>query len=158
MTNALLALILVANLLIVAGFVYLWLKFIAVYSLAQRFLSPISEGELSPLATLWQALVGQFIARLTDAIKSNFLGMESGIKKQEAMLQGDLAMDDLQGKSMGLAALLGSFPSLKRRLLRNPALIDMALGLLGKRVSQPSTDHGEGTSDYKEKLAKYGGV
>lgn len=75
---------------------------------------------------------GLIVARsIVAQAKASFMGMESGAKRQEAAIAGDIAEGVLNTQLPLAGALLQSFPSLRKTLRRNPQLLDLALSKLG---------------------------
>lgn len=95
------------------------------------FITPAAENQESPLAVVLDALAQRVGHSIAVEVKTTLLGKESGLKRGEQAVAGDVAMDLLGQEKPLLAGLLEGFPTLKKRLLKNPGLIGAALGLLG---------------------------
>lgn len=95
------------------------------------FVSPRAENQESPLALVLDATAQRIGQAAAMEIKTTLMGKESGLKRGERAVAGDVAMDMAAESQPLLAGLLEGFPTLKKRLLKNPALIGAALGLLG---------------------------
>lgn len=65
--------------------------------------------------------------------KATFMGKQSGEARGKTAVAGDIAIDSVAGSP--IATILDSFPSLKKSIRRNPALLDMALSFLSKNGS-----------------------
>ena len=148
--NTLLIGVLLANVFIAAVLVVTVLQVRTVYrrisSQFTSFISSPAEGKPSPLAETTQA-IGENLARsIAVQLKTTFMGMESGNARAEAALQGDIARDAIDQKSPMVGALLTMFPRASKRLLKNPGLIDIALGMIGKVGQIPGTSPGNNHS------------
>jgi len=95
------------------------------------FITPRAENEESPLAVVLDAVSHRAGQAVAMEVKTTFMGKESGLKRGEQAVAGDLAMDLAADQQPLIAGLLDGFPTLKKRLLKNPALISAALSLLG---------------------------
>lgn len=128
--NTLLALILVANVAILALIALFLVKLRAVYRGVVEFITPEAEGKPSPLANT-AGVVADMVGRSMIAqAKAVFMGRQSGDNRGEATVTADILEDVVAQRSPAIAALLGSFPTLKKTLRRNPALLDLALSKL----------------------------
>ena len=95
------------------------------------FITPRAENEESPLALVLDSLAHRTGQAVAMEVKTTFMGKESGLKRGERAVAGDLAMDLVGDRQPLIAGLLEGFPTLKKRLLKNPSLIGAALSLLG---------------------------
>lgn len=95
------------------------------------FITPRAENEESPLGITLDAVAHRMGQAVAMEVKTTFMGKESGLKRGEAAVAGDVAMDVMAGEQPLIAGLLEGFPTLKKRLLKNPSLIGAALNLLG---------------------------
>lgn len=151
LTNILLVSILLANLALLGFFVLVTIK---IFNIARGFVMPESEGKPSPLAMMVSS-AGDILARSIVALfKTTFMGKESGAARAEKAVEGDIAEGIISQANPGIASILGSFPSLKKTLRRNPALIDFALSKLTKigNPGGPQLGGGNGSSQVKFNL------
>ena len=95
------------------------------------FISPVAENEESPLAMVLDDVSRKMGHAIAMEVKTTFMGKESGFKRGEQALAGDLAMDLAADQQPLLMGLLDGFPTLKKRLLKNPSLVGAALSVLG---------------------------
>ncbi len=94
-----------------------------------EFVTPISDDQPSPLAMTIDS-VASMIARANVAqAKATFMGMGSGAARAEKGLQGDIALD-VAAQEGGLVGLLANFPTVRKSIKRNPALLDVAMNIL----------------------------
>lgn len=122
----LLALILIANVALIA----------IIYSVIQRilvFIKSPEEGKPSPLSISLQILSDMVGRSIVATLKATFMGKQSGAVRGEQAVAGDIAVDTVANSPVG--AILQAFPTLGKSLKRNPALLDVALGFLSKRMS-----------------------
>lgn len=144
MTNILLLLIILSNLLLFGLFVYAFARVRAVYTQFRLFVTPIEEGKPSPLAQTTQVLADMLGRSLVAHIKGTFLGKQSGDARAQTAVSADIAQDSMAGSPIG--AILESFPSLKKSIRRNPQLLDIALQFLSKNKQAQSLPGGNGSS------------
>jgi len=102
-----------------------------VWGEALAFVSPAGENQPSALALLISQVAHQSGQAMAMEVKTTLMGKESSLRRGERAVAGDVALDLLSQEKPLLAGVLEGFPTLKKRLLKNPALLDAALGLLG---------------------------
>lgn len=100
-------------------------------------------------------IADSFIARLVERFKVTLMGFKSGESRAEQAALAGLAEDVANQESPLLAAGLSAFPSLKKSILKNPALVQFLLSKLGGN-SKPA-DGGNSNTDYAQRLGKFGG-
>lgn len=150
--NILLALILVLFLVNIALIVFAFKKIASVYSQFRDFITPTKEGELSPAAQVGSALADMLARSLVAQIKSTFMGKQSGAVRAENAVAGDIA-EDMVNQQLPLAgAVLDSFPTLKKTLRRNPALLDFALSKLSGMGGNGAVLAGKGNNSQSPKF------
>ena len=96
-----------------------------------QFITPPAENEPSALALLFAQLAHQGGQAIAMEIKTTFMGKESGMKRGEQALAGDVLTDVVGAQSPIMGAILDGFPTLKKRILKNPGLVGAALNLVG---------------------------
>jgi hypothetical protein len=152
--NILLALILALNIGVIVTVVLVYLKISKVF---RQFVTPPGENQPSPLALLIDGIASMFSRSIVAQAKASFMGVQSGLKRQESAIAGDIAEGVVASQSPLLGGLLDSFPALKKTLRRNPQLVDMVLGFMAKQGGQPGGNQtvsigGNGHSQAKFKL------
>lgn len=121
------------------------------YVIARRtfrdFITPEAENEPSPFALLVSSSADVFSRSVAAQVKSTFMAKQGADNRAERVVEADMAEDLLSAKSPFLASLLNSFPTLRKTLRRNPALVDIAAQKLLEKVGHtaPSSNH-EGES------------
>lgn len=65
-------------------------------------------------------------------LKTTIMGKMSGQSRLETAIQGDMLQDQVGAVNPLMAAALEMFPSLKRRALKNPGIVDLILSRLPK--------------------------
>jgi len=116
----------------------------------QALVSPGEDGGPSPLAQVAKGLVDQGAKSVVDHIKTSFMGIESGQARAEKFLDGAISSDALALGAPGLAQVLGNFPTVKKFLMKNPALADLAIQKLanfGSKVAGPQGGPTNGQSN-----------
>lgn len=154
MTNILLFVLIGLVALLVALLLYVlirvYIEYAKINEVVKTFITPPEEGKPSALAMTSQAFA-EIIARSMMAQAKGFLmGLQSGETRGKQAIAGDVVQDSLGASP--LAAILGSFPSLKKSLRRNPQLLDLAMGMLTKGNSGGGGSSNNGHSDFQSRL------
>ena len=124
-----------------------------------QFVTPTSENQPSPFALLIDSVSSMFGRSIVAQAKSTLMGVQSGAKRAETAIAGDIAEGVIESQSPMLGGLLNSFPALKKTLRRNPQLVDMAMQFMSAK-GQSNQSHsvssvspgGNGHSTVKFKL------
>jgi hypothetical protein len=151
--NILLGAILVLNIAVIVAVALIYRKISRVFA---QFITPVSDSQPSPLAMLIDNIATMFSRSIVMQAKASFMGIQSGQKRAETAIAGDIAEGMVSQSPLG--GLLNSFPALKKTLRRNPQLIDMAMQFMSKQDNQtPSGNQtvsagGNGHSQVKFKL------
>lgn len=125
--NILLTLLLAVNLLILSLLCWGFRSCRRLLQQGRAFITPESEGKPSPLANITQVTADMVGRAISASLKATFMGKASVISKNEAKVDNDIVMDSIGLANPLISTLLGNFPSLKKTLTRNPALLDIAL-------------------------------
>lgn len=138
LTNILLTSILVLLLLVIVA---ISIIFFRAYRAFNVFISPSEPGKPSPMALAVDA-ASAFIARaLLAQFKGFLMGLQSGQSRGEKAIQGDL-IEGLAAQNP-IAAVLMSFPALRKSLRRNPSLMDVALSALSNKMGLSHSSNGD---------------
>lgn len=137
-------------LLLLASGAVMWVLWRRLSDLIWDFIAPEAENKPSKLANVVQIFADMIGRGVAASFKGALMGMESGIKRAENAIQGEIVEQQALTNPM-LGAVLESFPKLKKTLRRNPALLDMALGIMAKR-NGASQSVGSGSGEPKFKL------
>lgn len=153
--NILLALILTSLVALICLVVYGYKRVTGVYNDIRAFITPESEGKLSPLAQTTQA-VSEVLARTMVAqFKTTFMGLQSAQVRGQKAIEGDIVEDMATQSNPLLGALMSQFPTLRKTLRRNPGLVDQALAFMASKTgstSQSSGNHNSQIEQIKFKL------
>jgi len=137
MTNILLSSILVITLALGVTLCFMFVRFVRIYANFKAFVTPKAEGEISELgktvSPIMQAMADMVGRSVVMTLKATFMGKESGDARAEKAINADISADLLGDSKLG--ALVDSFPTLKKSLRRNPKLAELALSVLGSRLS-----------------------
>lgn len=77
--------------------------------------------------------IGKLIGEsLSMSVRNAFAGAASGPARLEKGLEGALTQDLLDQNNPLLAGILNAFPSVKKYILKNPAMVPQLLQLLGQ--------------------------
>lgn len=88
-------------------------------------------------------------------LKTTFMGIQSGAKRAEQAVMNDIVQDTVQEASPLAGAVLESFPSLKKTIAKNPALLDVLLSRVMGGMASKTNNGGANGGDYSNRLAKY---
>lgn len=117
--------------------------------LADFFISQDPE-RASEFALVVDSISERMASKIVASAKGTLLGMQGGDAKSIQALEGDIVNDLTAQKSPAIAAVLEQFPSVKRRLMKNPQLLDLAMPYIMKMTAGaaggPSNGNGSSRS------------
>ncbi|GAH92555.1 unnamed protein product [marine sediment metagenome] len=122
---------------------------------AKDYFNPQGDGLASPFADTISGIAQVIGHEVANQIQNTFKGEALVEGRQEKRILNDIAKDRLEQSNPLIATILQQFPTLQKRLLKNPALLPMATEVLSKvgkgdhHESSESTDYGEALSKYK---------
>lgn len=126
-------------LVMVSNFALLWALNRAYKREKQRFLDVLKlyfeqtgENELSEFGLLVNSVSDTFAQRLLASLKGSELGLRSVEAKNLSRLEGDITQDETTAANPLLGALLSNYPSVAKRLAKNPQLLPLIQGVLAK--------------------------
>lgn len=153
-SNWILTILVLISLIQTALVVVFLCKVRAVFREFVTFLTPVSETEPSPVASIWEAMA----KTLTQQFKMTLMGMLSVQSKAEKRIESDLVMEEVATKSPVYALIFQALPGLKKMARRNPALVEAIANKLasigGKQAL--STGNGAEPGDFGKRLSMYG--
>lgn len=139
--------------LLVAGSFYLaYRKIRSIQATFTAFITPADEKTPSPLAKTTEIFSDMVARSIMAQAKTFMMGLQSGQKRAETALQGDIVDDMANQSGNPLGAVLSSFPAVKKTLRRNPQLMDMALSYLSKRAGNNPAGNNHNAEQVKFKL------
>jgi uncharacterized protein YneF (UPF0154 family) len=147
--NILLALILLVNVIILCGFAYAFVKIRGVFREFKEFITPPAENQPSKLALVCESLSEMIGRSLVASLKGFLMGAKS------AEVRGANAEVGAGIDASPIGAIVGMLPkSVRANLIKNPQLIDMAIGFMQKRSGQtaPASDNNHSNTQVKFKL------
>ncbi len=129
------------------------------------FITPADEKTPSQLANFFDTLAdrgGKIVAAHLKAQVMNTLSIAS---RQQAGIEKDITQDIAASQNPGMMSALEAFPSLKKRLVKNPGLLQFALSqLAGLSTTQGDKSQGNGKGNQQSnflavvnKMNRYGG-
>jgi len=105
------------------------------------FLTPVDEGQPSPLANVAQVTADMLGRSVAAQVKGTLMGFASGAKRGETALSAEVVEGAAEGTPAGsILQLLGG----KRTLKRNPALIDLAMQYFASKAGAGPGSSGSG--------------
>ena len=125
-----------------------WCKSRQIISDFDDFIRPGKDGK-SELAGFVGLISQQFGTAIAMEIKTTLMGKASGQARLESAVMGDIASDQLESQNPLIAGLLSSFPTLKKRLLKNPELLGMIASKLPGMSGQPQNGGASPPNLYK---------
>lgn len=97
-----------------------------------QFVSAPEPGQLSPLAELSEIIASRFANQIVSQLKAQLYASRSHEAKQEGLLQQDIMLDAATQQSPILGLLAGAFPSVTKRIAKNPTALPALVSLLQK--------------------------
>jgi len=94
-----------------------------------EYITP-TGSEPSALSKSWEAASDEVARAIMARAKMTFGGLSSGVVRGEQAVEGDIAEDTARASSPIIDGLLSSYPSLRKTLRKNPALLDFAISKL----------------------------
>jgi hypothetical protein len=122
------------------------------------------ENTPSEFAKLVDAMSVTASRRVVNELKTTFMGMQSGDNRLEKAMEADVIKDMAISQSPLLESLLSMFPTLGRRLSKNPAAMQFLPGLLSKLGvgggpgggrDGGGGNGGGGSGNFNERLKRY---
>lgn len=148
MGNLLLFCILLTNLILLAVFAFGFMKFRSIYRDILEFITPPAENEPSKLANVCQSLSEMVGRSLVAQVKGFLMGKQSGeVRGANAEIGAGLDQTALGG-------IVNMLPkSVKRSLIKNPALLDYAMGFMAKHAGgSPALENHDNGSNHQVKF------
>ncbi len=141
--------LLVIGALILAGNLAAGITAVVVYRRLARqvkaLVTPVADGELSPIALVTHALAQDFARALVIQVKQAISAPATHMVRQENAIKQELTQAVIQEEAPQWGALLGLLPkNVQKRVLGNPAAAAALVGLLGKMGTGGSAGTGAG--------------
>jgi hypothetical protein len=111
------------------------------------FVTAKDDKTPSQLAQFAEALSHTVGHAAAIEIKTTLMGHASVSSKQQSGIESDIATDVLASSNPIASMALSAFPTLAKRLTKNPALMELALTMLSKIQSQ-NNDHSTSVSTF----------
>lgn len=118
------------SVLIALILLYSWLirrTYRKIENVLRQFTIPEKEGEPTPLYLFVDSISQAFARSVVAMAKSQLMANQSAVVRGEKAIEGDIAEDLANASSPAMAAVLGAFPTLRKTLRRNPALLNFAV-------------------------------
>lgn len=106
-------------------------------ALAKAYFEPQNPDEPSQFAGFVQIASDTLARSITTQLKASFMGIQSKANQAERAIVGDIALDSVAMANPIVGAILSSFPSLQKRLRKNPELFPLVEQFAGKLGGQP---------------------
>ena len=100
-----------------------------------QFVTAAEPGQISPLAELTEVIAARFANHMVASIKAQLYNAQSHVARQELALQSDIALDAATQQSPLVGLLAGAFPSVTKRIMKNPSALPALVSLLQKMGS-----------------------
>jgi len=129
-------------------------KMAAVQAQVTSFVTPVSEGQPSPLATTTEVAADMVARAIVARAKTTFMGQASGLVRQEKAVDADIAEDVARSNPL-IDSVLSAFPAVRKTLRKNPMLLDMVLSKVGEMQakSQQGANGSANTSPSPSKIS-----
>jgi hypothetical protein len=97
-----------------------------------RFVSSPDGTQPSQLALIVESAARSAGRAIAMEVKTTIMGKASVASRQETALMADMATDAINNANPILGTALDMFPTVKKRLTKNPALLEGLMGMLSK--------------------------
>jgi hypothetical protein len=128
-------------------------KLYAIYRDIVLFVSPGEKGTPSPLSAVVNNVVGVLAKEVAINLKSSIMGTISGVNRGLAGAETEIA----SAQSPVLGGALSLFPGLRKRLQKNPLLVDLVMQLASSQKGNGSSKSPDSTNteSYASRLHRY---
>lgn len=134
-------------------------KYQAIKSSFYSFITSTDENTPSPFAQVFDTLSHTAGHAIAMEVKTTIMGKMSGDARLEKAIASDIAKDQLEANHPLASGLLEQFPSLKKRAIKNPAVLEFLANMIDRlpknSQGQSNWSAGNGHSNYKERLGRY---
>ncbi len=100
-----------------------------------QFVTAPEPGQISPLGELTELVAARFANQIVSQLKAQLYAARSHEAKQEGLLQQDILLDSATQQSPLLGLLAGAFPSVTKRIAKNPTALPALMSLIQKMGS-----------------------
>jgi hypothetical protein len=108
-----------------------------------QFVTAPEPGRISPLAELVELTAARFATQIVSQLKAQLMVGRSHEAKQENLLQQDIMIDTATQQSPLLGLIAGAFPSVTKRIAKNPSALPALMSLIQKMGSGGSGAGGQ---------------
>lgn len=127
-----------------------------ILDLAKAYFEPAGPDQPSEFAGFIQVASDILARSITAQLKATFMGIQSKAAQAERAIQGDLLQDTVNMANPLLGAVMNSFPSVGKRLRKNPELWPLIEQFLAKGVRTPAAGGpGSGPAPSNGSAAKF---
>jgi hypothetical protein len=145
--------ILLVGLAILGICIYALIKIGAFACFCVAFITAPDEKTPSPLAQFIDLISHTAGHAIAVEAKTTLMGKASAVARTEQGVLADMTGDLLTSQSPVLGGILDMFPSLKKRVLKNPELTQFIMSKLAGGL-KPAGDNNH-SSDYANEISKY---
>lgn len=135
MIYVLIAALTVQTVVIVAGITFSIRSYLITRRAVLEFITPAEPGTPSPLARTIEGASDILARAITARMSTAIMTGSSALSRAAKAVEGDVIEDTVRNASPALDALLTQFPTLKKTLRRNPALVDIGLQAMTRAMA-----------------------
>lgn len=151
-TNILLTLLVLINIV----FVIALYKIYEIYTQFKQFVTPIEPGKPSILGNTIQNLIDSFSKQVGSQVKTSLMGTISGVSRGIDALNNEVNQASLEAQSPALGSILELVPSLKKKLSKNPLLLNLAMSAISKAgKNHDNAPPSVANESYADRIKKY---
>jgi hypothetical protein len=130
-----------------AGLFFTFIKIRSVFREFKDFITPPGENKPSKLALVVESITELMGRSLVAHLKAMLMGTKSGDAKADMAATGEM----IDASPLGM--IVNLLPkSVKRSLIKNPQILDYAMGILAKKQAPSDNHSGEMPSQVKFNL------
>jgi 6-phosphogluconate dehydrogenase len=100
------------------------------------YFEPQSPDEQSQFAAFIEIAAGILSSKMIASLKATFMGMQSVDKRNEQRLQTDMFSDMIGAANPLIGSVLDMFPAVKKRLMKNPELAELAISKIAEMAAK----------------------
>lgn len=117
------------------------------------YFEPAGPEQLSQFAQITEAISRQFASAAVASVKGTIMGMNSVDSKNQKKLEADFTMDLVNQQMPLLGAFMAQFPSVAKRIQKNPELLPLVQQFASKlsnggSLKMPVENHDNGHSTF----------
>jgi len=137
MLNTIITIVLTVSSLVISTLLFIfWRRTSQISKEIRCFLSPAAKDEPSPAALLIDNISSRVGSVVAAELRASLMGKLSGDSRLAKGIEADIAQDIMTQQSPLLAGLAGVFPTLGKRLSKNPAIVQAIMPIVQNMLAK----------------------